>query len=474
LNRRVGLFLPYTPLHHLLLEGFGRPIVLTSGNLSDEPLATDDGEALERLAGIADSFLAHDREIRARYDDTVTRVVDGRESVIRRARGYAPEPLPLPVPLPRGVALLAAGAELKHTFALARGGRAHVAPHTGDMEDLLTYRAFEWNLAHLSRLLELEPQYVAHDLHPAYLSTQYAVREFPESRRIGVQHHHAHVASAAAEAGLTSEFIGVAFDGLGMGDDGTFWGGEVLIATLATYRRVARFGYAPMPGGELAIKKPYRMALGYLLAAEAFEPDGSVADWLSPDLARPFLDRLDPREVEIVRVQLARGLNSPKASSAGRLFDAAASLLGIRDVVEYEAQAAVELELLAEEGSREPLPYELARCGDLLVYDPRPTLRGLLEARAGGSSVEAGAARFQETVARVTRDLCSAAKGQSGLRTAVLSGGVFQNQWLVRKLVRDLSADGFEVHTNRQVPANDGGISYGQAAVAAARLAGAA
>jgi hydrogenase maturation protein HypF len=473
LNRRVGLFLPYTPLHHLLLEGFGRPIVLTSGNLADEPLATDDAEALERLAGLADSFLAHDREIRARYDDSVTRVVEGRASVIRRARGYAPEPLPLPCPLPGGVAVLAAGAELKHTFALARGARAHVAPHTGDLEDLLTYRAFETNLAHLRRLLDVEPGYVAHDLHPAYLSTQYAVREFAASRRIGVQHHHAHVASAAAEAGLTGEFIGVAFDGLGMGDDGTFWGGEVLVATLATYRRVARFGYAPMPGGALAIKKPYRMALGYLLAAEAFEPDGSVAGWLSPDLGHPFLDRLDPREVEIVRVQLARGLNSPKASSAGRLFDAAASLLGIRDVVEYEAQAAVELELLADEGSHEPLPYQLARCGDLLVYDPRPTLRGLLEARAAGSSAEVLAARFQETVARVTRDLCDAARGQSGPSVAVLSGGVFQNQWLARKLVRDLSADGFEVHTNRQVPANDGGISYGQAAVAAARLAGA-
>ena len=271
LNRRVGLFLPYTPLHHLMLEGLGRPIVLTSGNLSDEPLATDDAEALGRLSGIADSFLAHDREIRARYDDSVTRVVDGRESLIRRARGYAPAPLALPIATPEPV--LAVGAELKHTFALARGGRAHVAPHTGDLEDLLTYRAFETNLAHLRRLLDVEPVYVAHDLHPAYLSTQFAVRHFSENRRIGVQHHHAHVASAAAEAGLTGEFIGVAFDGLGMGDDGTFWGGEVLVATLASYRRVARFGRARMPGGALAVKKPYRMALGYLLSAEAFGRD---------------------------------------------------------------------------------------------------------------------------------------------------------------------------------------------------------
>jgi hydrogenase maturation protein HypF len=469
LNRRVGLYLPYTPLHHLLLQGLGRPIVLTSGNLVDEPLVTDDAEALDRLAGIADSFLAHDRDIRARYDDSVTRVVEGRESVIRRGRGYAPDPLHLPIATP--VPVLAVGAELKHTFTLARGARAHVSPHTGDLEDLLTHQAFETNLAHLRRLLDIEPEWVAHDLHPAYLSTQYAVGHFLQERRIPVQHHHAHVASAAAEAGLSGEFIGVAHDGLGMGDDGTFWGGEVLVATLASYRRVARFGYAPMPGGALAVRKPYRMALGYLLAAEAFEPGGEVADWLPAEAARAFMDRLDPREVEVVRVQLARGLNAPPASSAGRLFDAAASLLGIRDVVEYEAQAAVELELLAEEGLHDSLPWTLTRRGDVLVYDPRPTIRALLRARAAGEAPERLAASFQETVAEVTRMLCGEIELQTGLRTVVLSGGVFQNQWLAARVVRDLTADGFEVHTNHLVPANDGGISYGQAAVAAARLA---
>jgi hydrogenase maturation protein HypF len=477
LNRRVGLFLPYTPLHHLLLEGLGRPIVLTSGNLSDEPLATDDTEAVERLAGIADSFLRHNREIRARYDDSVTRVVEGRESLIRRGRGYAPEPLDLPVATP--ATLLAVGAELKHTFTLARGSRAHVAPHIGDLEDLLTHRAFETNLAHLKRLLDLEPEYVAHDLHPAYLSTQYAVGHFPESRRIAVQHHHAHVASAAAEAGIgagigaEAQFIGVAFDGLGMGDDGTFWGGEVLVATLADYRRVGRFGRAPMPGGALAVKKPYRMALGYLLSAEAFEPEGSVAGWIDPELTRAFLDRLDPREVEVVRVQLARSLNAPVASSAGRLFDAAASLLGIRDVAEYEAQAAIELELLAEEGTVAPLPYQMVRRDELLIYDPRPTIRALLEGRAEGAAPETLAARFQETIAAVTREFCAAVRSDTGLRTVALSGGVFQNQWLATTLVRRLAGDGFDVYTNQKVPANDGGISYGQAAVAAARLAAA-
>jgi hydrogenase maturation protein HypF len=478
LNRRVGIFLPYTPLHHLLLEGLGRPIVLTSGNLSDEPLATEDTEAVERLSGIADAFLAHDREIRARYDDSVTRVVPdgrvgapGRESIIRRGRGYAPEPLSLPVALPDGATLLAAGAELKHTFTLARGTRAHVAPHTGDLEDLLTYRAFEANLAHLSRLLDIEPEWVAHDLHPGYLSTQYAAGHFPETRRIGVQHHHAHVASAAAEAGLTEPFVGVAYDGLGMGDDGTFWGGEVLIATLASYRRVGRFGRAPMPGGALAVKKPYRMALGYILAAE---PLGQEDGWLDPELTHAFLDRLDPREVEVVRTQLARSLNAPIASSAGRLFDAAAALLGIRDVAEYEAQAAMELELLAEEGTFRQLDYALVRAGELLVFDPRPAIRDLLAARAQGASTERLAARFQETIVTVTRELVADAHAKAGTRSVVLSGGVFQNRWLTGELVRRLSRDGFEVHTNHLVPANDGGISYGQAAVAAARLAGSA
>ena len=474
LNRRVGLFLPYTPLHHLLLRGLGRPIVLTSGNLSDEPLATDDAEALERLAGIADSFLAHDREIRARYDDSVTRVVLGRESVVRRGRGYAPEPLDLPIATRETI--LAVGAELKHTFTLARGTRAYVAPHTGDLEDLLTHRAFEANLAHLERLLDIESAYVAHDLHPAYLSTQYAIRHFPENRRIGVQHHHAHVASAAAEAGLIGEFIGVAYDGLGLGDDGTFWGGEVLVATLASYRRVARFGLAPMPGGAMAVKKPYRMALGYLLGAEggAMQATGPAADGMAG-----FLARLDPREVEVVRVQLDRRINSPLASSAGRLYDAVASLLRIRDVAEYEAQAAIELELLAEPGRHKPLASVIARRDgqrdgtSLLVYDPRATLDDLLGCLAAGEPAARLAARFQETVASVTQSFIREVARKTGLETVVLSGGVFQNQWLATNLVRRLTREGFEVHTNRLVPSNDGGISYGQAAVAAARLAAA-
>jgi len=464
-NRRLGVFLPYTPLHHLLLAQLDRPLVLTSGNLTDEPLATDDDDALSRLAGLADGFLAHDREIRARYDDTVTRVVARRESVVRRARGYAPEPLPLPIATP--VPLLAVGAELKHTFTLARGTRAHVAPHNGDLEDLATHRAFTDGLAHLSRLLALEPEVVVHDLHPEYLSTKYAVSRFSADKRIAVQHHHAHVASCAAEHGITEPFLGVAYDGLGMGDDGTLWGGEVLLADLRGYRRLARFARAPLPGGALAVRRPYRMALGYLFGGEAFDAaEPGMPD--AGDAAEAFLAHLDPREVTLVRTQIARRLNAPVASSAGRLFDAAAALLGIRDVAEFEAQAAIDLELAAADRKAEPLPYRLRRVDDLLVYDPRPTLAALL---TSGASAGALAAAFQTTIAVVTRELLSDAHARTGVRTVCLSGGVFQNRRLASGLLRELAADGFEPYINRQVPVNDGGVSYGQAAIAAARLA---
>ena len=467
-NRRLGVFLPYTPLHHLLLEAVGRPLVLTSGNLTDEPLATDDDDALSRLAGLADGFLAHDREIQARYDDSVTRVVARRESVVRRARGYAPEPLPLPVATP--VPLLAVGAELKHTFTLARGGRAHVAPHNGDLEDLATHRAFTDGLAHLSRLLSLEPEVVAHDLHPEYLSTKYALERYPAGKRIAVQHHHAHVASCAAEHGITAPFLGVAYDGLGMGDDGTFWGGEILLADLRSYRRIARFGRAPMPGGALAVRKPYRMALGYLLGAEVVE-GGLALDAAMDGPAAAFLGRLDPLELALVRTQVARSLNAPIASSAGRLFDAAASLLGIRDVAEYEAQAAIDLELAAGDRPGVALPVWLARVDDLLVYDPRPTLAAMLDALTRGRSAQALAADFHVTIIEVTRQLLAEARLQTGTGIVCLSGGVFQNRRLASGLLRGLAGDGFDVFINRQVPVNDGGVSYGQAAVAAATLA---
>jgi hydrogenase maturation protein HypF len=367
------------------------------------------------------------------------------------------------------------GAELKHTFTLVRGGRAHVAPHNGDLEDLATHRAFTDGLAHLSRLLALEPEVVVHDLHPEYLSTKYAVDAFPAERRIAVQHHHAHVASCAAEFGITDPFLGLAYDGLGMGDDGTFWGGELLLADLRGYTRLGRFGRAPMPGGALAVRKPYRMALGYLLGAEAVDGPADTAGL--PDVleaggpAGAFLARLDPREVALVRTQVARGLNAPVASSAGRLFDAASALLGIRDTAEYEAQAAIELELAAGDRRSAPLPWRLARVGDLLVYDPRPTLAALIDGVAAGRSTVTLAAAFQAAVVDVTSALLHDARERTGVRIVCLSGGVFQNRRLASDLLRRLAGEGFEPFINRQIPVNDGGVSYGQAAIGAARLA---
>jgi hydrogenase maturation protein HypF len=467
---RLGLFLPGTPLHHLLLADLARPLVVTSGNLAEEPIAIDNTDAREHLAALADGFLSHDRAIRSRYDDSVTRVVAGRPSVIRRARGYAPEPIGLPIPTPEP--LLAVGAQLKHTFTLAHGDTAIVGPHTGDLEQQSTMEAFAANLAHLSRVVGIDLRAVAHDLHPGYLSTQYAAT-LAMDRRIGVQHHHAHVASCAAEHAVDGRYIGVAYDGLGMGDDGTLWGGEVFVADLASYQRVARFGRAPLPGGAAAVRRPARMALGYLFGAEMLDDDPCTDE--SRDarlrLASPFLERLPDREITIVSRMVARGVNCPVASSAGRLFDAAAALLGLGDDATYEGEAAVALEAAAgaPPGSAE-LPWRLTSRDGILVYDPRPTLRALLEGLHERADVATLAARFHATITAVTVAICTDIAARHRLRTVCLSGGVMQNQLLARSLLTGLSGAGLEPLINERVPVNDGGISYGQAAVAAARL----
>src|SRR6266508_2875193 len=428
--RDLGLFLPYTPLHHLLLHDLDRPLVVTSGNRSDEPIAIDDDQALERLGGIA--------------------------------RGCAPAQVPLPLGAPEP--LLALGAELKHTFTLAVGGRAVVGPHTGDLEDADTFAAFERNLAHLCRVEGVSPAVAVHDLHPAYLSTQYAARW---DRRVAVQHHHAHAVSCAAEHGLTGPFLGVTYDGLGMGDDGTLWGGELLVADLVRYRRFARFSRAPLPGGSAAIRRPARMALGYLFGAERIGSGG-----IDPSLAGDFVGRLDPAEVAVVGRMVERRLNSPLASSAGRLFDAAAALLGLRDDASYEGEAAVALESAAAGGAHGELPWRLARVEGLWVYDAVPTLAAVLRPRTASVATGVIAARFHATVAAVTLALVERAAAQTGLREVCLSGGVFQNRLLAEAVLTGLHEAGLRGFVNQRVPCNDGGISYGQAAVAAARLEG--
>jgi hydrogenase maturation protein HypF len=460
---QLGVFLPYTPLHHLLLAEVARPLVVTSGNRCDEPMAVDNDAALVTLAGIADGFLMNDRDIAVRYDDSVVQVSGNRPRIVRRARGYAPVALALPVPTRRP--LLAVGAELKHTFTLASEGRAVLGPHSGDLEDVESFDSFERTLDHLSRLERIVPEIVAHDLHPGYLSTQFAQR-YAAGDRMPVQHHHAHIAACAAEFGVTEPVIGIAYDGLGLGDDGTLWGGEVLIADLTGYRRFGRFSRAPLPGGRAAIKRPARMALGYLFGVEGFEDEPGVASLGEAD---PFLGRLDPREVETIRRVVDARMGSPFASSAGRLFDAVASLLGLRDDASYEGEAAIAVENAAADGDFGELAWTMRSVDGLLVYDVRPTLDDVIRAVADRVDVAVVAARFHQTLVAVTQVLCQQARRSTGLRTVCLGGGVFQNRRLTVGVIEALTADGFVVHAGEQVPTNDGGISFGQSAIAAAR-----
>jgi len=457
---RIGLFLPTTGLHHLLLDDLNRPLVVTSGNLGDAPITIEDDEARRVLAGVTDGFLTHDRPIRSRYDDSVVQCTGRTRITVRRARGLAPAPLPLHVDEP----VAGAGAQLKHTFTLAADGRAHLGPHTGDLADVATHEAFLTSYDRLKRLTGIEPVALAHDLHPGYLSTQWAKAQ--QLRRIPVQHHHAHVAACAAEHGVRGRFLGVAYDGLGLGDDGTLWGGEILVADLSGYRRVGRFATAPLPGGDAAVRHPSRTALGRLLGSE---PLGSPLPY--PWLTRPFTDRLDPAEVDIVRAMVARDVNCPRASSAGRLFDTVAALLGLADRVSYEGEAAVLLEAAAADEHAVPLAHRVVQAQGLWVYDPTPTLADLLERQADGEPVARLAAAFHVTLGLVTADLVARAVADGAPHTVCLGGGCFVNRRLLTEVKRRLHAQGLRVLVGGQVPVGDGGISYGQAAVAVARLA---
>ncbi|MGP3769867.1 carbamoyltransferase HypF [Streptomyces sp. SDT5-1] len=459
---RIGIFLPTTGLHHLLLRACARPLVVTSGNGADEPIATDDAAARVSLGAIADGFLSHDRPVHARYDDSVLQLSGRGVLTVRRARGLAPAPLRLPrrAPLP----LIGVGAQLKHTFTLGEGDRAHLSAHIGDLAGPATHDAFEETYRALGELTGVVPRVVAHDPHPGYLSTQWArARGLP---LVPVQHHHAHLAACAAEHGLTRPFTGVAYDGLGLGDDGTLWGGEIMVADLTAYRRVGRFGTAPLPGGDAAVRHPWRTALGYLYGAEPLGSPGPA-----PELADTFTARLPPDGAATVRTMVERRFNCPRASSAGRLFDAAASLLGLVDSVTYEGEAAVALEAAAARRRAAPLAHRIVRDRGLWVYDPQPTLADLLSRRADGEHVAALAAAFHTTLAAATAELVGRAVESGAPRTVCLAGGCFVNRRLLADVRRLLRAQGLRVLVGREVPVGDGGISYGQAAVAAARLA---
>jgi hydrogenase maturation protein HypF len=431
-NPWLGLMLPYTPVHHLLIADFGGPLVMTSGNRSDEPIATDDGDARDRLGAIADAFLSHDRPIHRRCEDSVVRV----DFPVRRSRGSVPDSIPLPISAKR--AIVAAGAELKSTFCVARGSDAFLSPHLGDLDGELAYRAFRADMELYLEMLGVEPEAVACDMHPDYLSTRWAQRQ--DRELIEVQHHHAHAAACLAEHGREEPALALVFDGTGYGTDGTMWGGELLRCDLHDFERVAHLEPVPLPGSEQAIREPWRCAAAYLERAErpvTFDRWASVRESLK--------------------------VNAPLSSGMGRLFDAVAALLGVREEVTYEGQAAIELERLAEGIGAAPYACRVAdgqiRGADLVAaaHD---------DLAAGRSRAEIAAA-FHEGVAVAAVAACRQAGGPP---TVVLSGGTFQNLRLLGSISERLGNLGFEVLAHRQVPPNDGGISYGQAAIAARRI----
>jgi hydrogenase maturation protein HypF len=454
---RVGMMIAYTPLHCMLLEDVGRPLVMTSGNLSDEPIAIDNDEARIRLGDIADMFLFHDREILSRIDDSVARIVDDVPVLLRRARGYAPLTLKLPVASSR--TLLAVGPHLKNTFTLVRGSAAHVSPHIGDLDSIESLDHFRAALARYEELFRITPEVAVRDLHPGYLSTRVA-DDLRLDRTIAVQHHHAHIAAVAAEHGVTTPVVGLAFDGTGLGDDGHVWGAETLVADLNGYRRAARLRYVPLPGGDIAAREPWRVALGYLSL------ESGVGDAF--ELA---FNHIQPRHRATAERQIERQVNAPLASSMGRLFDAAAAILGIRRRASYEGQAAMELESLAGAIKSEPLPFPVVEDDNCLVLDPIPLLAALGELRQRGVDAGLLAARFHESVVRAAAAVAITVADGAGIDTVALGGGSFQNARLLSGVRERLEARGLRVLVPRQLGPNDGAISYGQAAVAASLLA---
>jgi hydrogenase maturation protein HypF len=449
-NNTIGVMLPYTPLHHLLFTGAAYDaLVMTSGNLSEEPIVTANEEALERLGPLADWFLLHNREIYMRADDSVVRTFEGAERVLRRSRGFVPQAIDLGMEVAE---IVACGGELKNTFCLSKGRYAVLSQHIGDMENYETLVFFEETLANLKKLFRVEPRAVAHDLHPAYLSTQYALR-VPDLEKIGVQHHHAHVASCMAENGLRGKVIGVAMDGTGYGTDGKIWGGEFLVADYGGFERRAHLRYVPLAGGDAAVRQPWRPALAYL--ADTF---GGAAEF--PELA--IWREVPESQRKLVRSMIAHGVNSIETSSCGRLFDAVASLIGLRQQINFEGQAAIELETIAADGVVDAYPFGLD--GDSVDF--RPAIEGIVREVREGTPAGAIAARFHNTVAEAIVEVCRRLRAEEKLNRVCLSGGTFQNMKLLARTLAGLRRLEFEVFIHAQVPPNDGGIALGQAVVA--------
>ena len=516
-NNFLGLFLPYTPLHHLLLrEGQFAALVMTSGNLSEEPIAISNDEARDRLAGLADCFLVHNRDILLRCDDSVVRVfsahfadplralrskafnrkdredgandakkVDGDKiknakkledeeiveargpspvrpmsqatiQQLRRSRGFVPVPVFLHEKVP---SILAVGGELKNTICLTKGNHAFLSQHIGDLENLESYSFFEEAIEHLEKVLEIKPEVIAHDLHPDYFSTKWALKR-TDLPLVGVQHHHAHIASCMAENHLEGKVIGFALDGTGYGTDGHIWGGEILVADYAGFERAAHFEYVPLPGGAAAIHEPWRMAVSYL--AHHFGDDFTR-------IKLPFLAEITRSRFDLLLRVLDRRVNSPLTSSCGRVFDAVAAIAGIRNQISYEAQAAIELEMAIEEGNADSYRFQLLQESGPGIISTRPMFEELLEDVLRGTPVSDVSRKFHNGLVNIFVEIVRTLRDRTSLNRVCLSGGTFNNLYLTKNLFAALAAEEFEVFTQNEVPAGDGGLSLGQALVAAHR-----
>lgn len=467
-NLYLGVMLPYTPLHHLIIKESGLSLVMTSGNLSDEPIAYKDNEAFARLKGIADYFLVHNREIFMRCDDSVVKMFENKEMIIRRSRGYAPSPLRLQYTFAKPT--LACGAFLKNTFCLARGNHAFLSHHIGDLENTETLNSYETAIEHYKRLFSIEPEVIAYDLHPEYLSTKYALSQNDTISKIGIQHHHSHIVSGMVENGITHKVIGVAFDGLGYGDDGNFWGGEFLVVDLSGYERAGHLDYVPMPGGELAIKEPWRMAISYL-----YQIYGDNIPMISPlcthHFTRNTMDKLDNPKIKVLLKMLSQRLNCPLTSSMGRVFDGIASVLDLQHTINYEGQAAIKLESIADEHESGSYPFGInadvgAHCNVPIIIQWQPVIKHILEDMQHKTANPTISARFHNSIVEMVVQVCIMLHDSKGLNDVVLSGGVFQNNFLFSRLFQKLKLRGFNVHSHKKVPCNDGGISLGQAVIA--------
>jgi hydrogenase maturation protein HypF len=472
----LGVMLPYTPLHYLLLHDYAAAcarteptaLVMTSGNLSEDPIVYQDEEVHERLSAIADGVLFHNRTIHVRCDDSVVRVTTHGSQYLRRARGYAPEPLPFA--WGKDIPLLACGAHLKNTFCLVKEKQAFLSQHIGDLENLEALLAFREGITHFQRLFAIQPEAIAYDLHPEYLATKYAL-ESVIPYKLGIQHHEAHIASVMAEHGLSEPVIGLAADGTGYGRDGTIWGGEILVGDLRHFERRYHLATIPLPGGEQAIRQPWRVGAAYL--AKAYGDD-----FLSLDI--PFTHQLSHQMWRTLAQMIERGLNSPQTSSIGRLFDAVSALLGLRQDVVYEGQAAIDLETQATRAaqtwwiskwSRPAATYPFLIQKNERALDVLPMIRAIVGDIQQGLAVPLIAWRFHFSLARMLAEVCEMVRQETGLNTVALSGGVFQNSQFLTLLLSCLEERAFHVYMNQRVPPNDGGISLGQAAIAAVRLA---